>query len=146
MITLPEDFKEFFNILNSNDVEYLLVGGYAVAFYGYIRSTNDIDIWINNSPENIDKIINALVSFGFLESQLDREIFRKKDQVIRMGVPPLRIELLTGISGVDFIDCYEKRGIEKIDGIEISILDIVNLKKNKKASGRLKDLLDLENL
>jgi len=146
MITLPEDFKEFFNILNSNEVEYLLVGGYAVAFYGYIRATNDIDIWINNSSENIDKIINALVSFGFLESQLDREIFRKKDQVIRMGVPPLRIELLTGISGVDFIDCYEKRGIEKIDGIEISILDIVNLKKNKKASGRLKDLLDLENL
>jgi len=146
MITLPEDFKEFFNILNSNEVEYLLVGGYAVAFYGYIRATNDIDIWINIKPENVEKVIKSLICFGFLESQLDREAFKKKDQVIRMGVPPLRLELLTGISGVNFEDCYRDRVVETIDGLEISILDIANLKKNKKASGRLKDLLDLENL
>ncbi|HOV15818.1 MAG TPA: hypothetical protein PK771_16130 [Spirochaetota bacterium] len=146
MITLPEDFKEFFNILNSNEVEYLLVGGYAVAFYGYIRATNDIDIWINIKPENVEKVIKSLICFGFLESQLDREVFKKKDQVIRMGVPPLRLELLTGISGVNFEECYKDRVLETIDGLEISILDIANLKKNKKASGRLKDLLDLENL
>lgn len=145
MMTLQPDFKEFFSLLNKYSVKYLLVGGYAVAFYGFIRNTNDIDIWIKNDEQNIDKILKCLIEFGFSESQLQKEVFLKKNQIIRMGVPPLRIELLTSISGVEFNDVYKKREIYKHD-INIDIIDLESLKINKKASGRLKDLYDLENL
>ena len=133
-------------IFNENKVEYLVVGGYAVAHYGYVRATNDIDIWVNNDIENVSKIIKSLVKFGFSEKDLDKDIFTKDDQIIRMGVPPFRIELLTGVSGINFNETYPDKNIITIDDISISIIDLKNLKKNKKASGRHKDLDDLENL
>ena len=145
-IHLPPDFKEFFQLLNSHKVLYLVIGGYAVAYHGYPRATGDIDIWIATNPDNAKRTVQAIKDFGFADPNISEEIFLKEDQVIRMGVPPLRIELLTTISGVDFKSCYANRIDETIDEVEISFIDLEHLKQNKKASGRHIDLNDLEKL
>ncbi|TAL34514.1 MAG: hypothetical protein EPN93_11925 [Spirochaetes bacterium] len=142
----PEDFKDFLKLLNSHDVEYLLVGGYAVAYHGYIRATHDIDVWIRVTPENVRRVVDAVTEFGFAPADLNQEMFLKEDQVIRMGVPPLRIEVLTSISGVAFEECYRKREIADMGDYQIPIISRDMLIKNKRASGRLKDLGDVENL
>ncbi|MBN2352249.1 MAG: hypothetical protein JXD23_06720 [Spirochaetales bacterium] len=146
MMTLPKDFKELLSIFNANDVHYLVVGGYAVAYFGYVRATNDLDIWIDNCASNVEKVIRCLVEFGFPERDLHAEAFTQKDNIIRMGVPPFRIEILTSVSGLTFAAVYPHRVIAKISDIEILFIDVKHLKINKKASGRHKDLDDLENL
>lgn len=145
-IGLPQDFKDFLRLLDAEDVEYLLIGGYAVAYHGYPRSTEDIDIWIASSPENAKRTVKALEKFGFDVPELKSDLFLKPNSIVRMGVPPLRIELATTISGVDFGECYKARITEVIDGINVSIINLSDLKKNKKASGRFRDLDDLERL
>jgi hypothetical protein len=145
-LQLPPDFREFLKLLNSAQVEYLLVGGYAVGYYGYPRGTGDMDIWVASTPKNAAKILTVLEQFGFAESALSREILLKPDQIVRMGVPPIRIELLTSISGVTFSECYARRMVDQVDGIEVSLIGLQELKINKKAAGRLKDLNDLEEL
>ena len=145
-IHLPKDFKEFLKLLNANQVEYLLIGGYAVGYHGYPRATADMDIWIAAKPDNSTKIINVFNDFGFSDSMLKPDIFLKEDQIIRIGLPPIRIEVITTISGVSFDECYSERVIGKIDGIQVNLIDLKHLKINKKASGRHKDLNDLENL
>ena len=145
-IGLPQDFKDFLRLLDANGVEYLLIGGYAVAYHGYPRATEDIDIWIASNPENAQHIISALKEFGFDVPELSPDLFLKPDSIIRMGVPPLRIELSTTISGVAFGACYKARVSEVIDGIKVNIINLADLKKNKKASGRFRDLDDLERL
>ena len=145
-IHLPPDFKEFFQLLNSHKVHYLVIGGYAVAYHGYPRATGDIDIWIATNPDNAKRTVQAIKDFGFADPNISEEIFLKEEQVIRMGVPPLRIELLTTISGVEFKSCYANRIDETIDEVKISFIDLEHLKQNKKASGRHIDLNDLERL
>ena len=145
-IGLPQDFKDFLRLLDANGVEYLLIGGYAVAYHGYPRATEDIDIWIASNPENAQHIISALKEFGFDVPELNPDIFLKPDSIIRMGVPPLRIELSTTISGVTFGECYKAKVTEVIDGIKVNIINLADLKKNKKASARFRDLDDLERL
>jgi hypothetical protein len=145
-IKLPEDFKEFLLLLNSLKVKYLVIGGYAVGYYGYPRATGDLDIWVKRDKENAEKIVEALSNFGFASESILDDLFLKENQVIRMGMPPLRIEILTSISGVTFDGCYAKRVKAEIDGIELSLIGLEDLKINKKASGRMKDLNDLENL
>lgn len=144
--TLPRDFKDFLRLLNSKQVEYLLVGGYAVGYYGYPRATADIDVWIAISEENADRVVAALREFGFAVPDLKPELFLQKGRVIRMGLPPVRIEVMTSVSGVDFADCYARRIVADIDGIAVSLIDIADLKRNKKAAGRPKDLADLDQL
>lgn len=133
-------------LLNSHNVEYLLIGGFAVGYHGYPRATGDMDIWIAVSPQNAEKMLNVLKEFGFDVPELTAEMFLKKKQVIRMGMPPIRIEVLTDISGVSFGDCYRQRITDLIDGIPVCIISLEHLKINKRASGRLKDLSDLEYL
>lgn len=145
-IQLPPDFKEFFQLLNSYKVNYLVIGGYAVAYHGYPRATGDVDIWISSDLDNTKKVVNVLREFGFTDPSMSEEVFLKENQVIRMGVPPLRIELFTTISGVDFNDCYSNKVDEDIDGVILSFINLENLKQNKKSSGRHIDLNDLENL
>ena len=145
-IHLPKDFKEFLKLLNANQVEYLLIGGYAAGYHGYPRATANIDIWIAAKPDNSTKIINVFNDFGFSDFMLQPDIFLKEDQIIRIGLPPIRIEVITTISGVSFDECYSERVIGKIDGIQVNLIDLKHLKINKKASGRHKDLNDLENL
>jgi predicted nucleotidyltransferase len=143
-ILLPPDFREFLQLLNSHKVKYLLVGGYAVGYYGYPRATADMDIWVATDTENVAKVIAALTEFGF--AGVGAEVFAKHQQVLRMGVPPLRIELLTGISGVEFEQCYAQKAVVQLGGIEINLISLADLKTNKAASGRYKDLNDLEHL
>src|SRR5450759_2011014 len=92
---LARDFKEFLKSLNSNNVEYLLIGGYAVGIYGHIRATNDLDVWVNISPENAARIDRALREFGFAAEGPTSSLFLVRNNVVRMGVPPIRIEILT---------------------------------------------------
>ncbi|MDT8303027.1 MAG: hypothetical protein RQ760_16220, partial [Sedimentisphaerales bacterium] len=108
-IHLPSDFKEFLKLLNAHQVEYLLIGGYAVGYHGYPRATADMDIWIAMNPSNSQRIVIVLKEFGFDLPELSPELFLKEWQIIRMGVPPIRIELATTISGVNFDDCYAER-------------------------------------
>jgi hypothetical protein len=140
---LPPDFKEFLSLLDSNCVEYLLIGSYAVNFYAFPRTTGDIDIWVSDAPANVVRLAAALRSFGF--SGADAHLFDGHD-MLRAGVPPLRLEVLTKISGVEFDDCYGRRRTEIIDGIPVAVISKEDLRINKKASGRPKDLADLEAL
>jgi len=143
---LPPDFKDFLKLLNSRQVEYLLVGGYAVGYYGYVRATVDMDIWIASHPRNAEKMVEVLREFGFAVAGLSAELFLKENNIIRMGVPPFRLEVLTTISGVTFVECFQERVTATLDGIEVNLISLKHLKANKKASGRLKDLTDLEYL
>ena len=133
-------------LLNSHRVEYLLIGGYAVGYYGYPRATADMDLWVGIHQNNAEKLVAALREFGFNVPQLSVNLFLKAEQIVRMGVPPLRIELLTTISGVRFENCYSERIIDVIDDVEVHIINLKHLKQNKQASGRHKDLDDLQNL
>lgn len=143
---LPPDFKEFLKLLNAHEVEYLLIGGYAVGYYGYPRATADMDLWIAMNPTNADKVVTVLKEFGFDHPDLSANLFLKEKQIIRMGVPPFRIELATSISGVDFSDCFAQRVVAELDGVKTNIISLAHLKKNKKASARHQDIADLEKL
>ncbi len=145
-VNLPPDFKEFLKLLNAHQVEYLLIGGYAVAYHGYPRATADMDIWIGTHSQNTRKIVTVLKEFGFDLPELTAELFQREGQIIRMGVPPVRIEIATTISGVTFAECYASRVVDALDEVEVNLIDLAHLKINKKAAGRHKDLDDLENL
>lgn len=145
-IPLPPDFSEFLRLLNTHEVRYLLVGGYAVGYHGYVRATADMDIWVDREQENAERLVEVLREFGFGGSDPSLEMFLKESQVIRMGVPPVRIELLTSVSGVGFEECYAERIVEDWDDASVNVLSLPKLKVNKRASGRLKDLNDLEHL
>jgi hypothetical protein len=143
---LNQDFKEFIQSLNDNNVRYLVVGGYAVALHGYPRYTKDIDIWVQLSPENATKMIKAIDQFGFGSLGLQINDFLEPDTIIQLGYPPNRIDILTTLVGVDFDACYNDRVEIQIDEIDINFISLENLKLNKKSSGRFQDLADLENL
>ncbi len=145
-IELPNDFKEFLRLLNSHRVEYLLIGGYAVGYHGYPRATNDIDVWVAIHTDNAERLVNVMQAFGFSVPGLSKELFLEQEKIIRMGVPPMRIEVLTSISGVIFDECYAARIVGKMDGVQVNLINLDHLKQNKKASGRYKDLSDLEHL
>ena len=144
--TLARDFKEFLKLLNANNVEFLLIGGYAVGVYGYIRTTNDLDIWVGVSPENAVRIERALRLFGFAATGLTSGLFLVPNNVVRLGVPPIRIKVLTSISGVQFESCYAEKEMVQIEEILVPVISLARLRQNKAASGRAKDLADLENL
>ena len=143
---LSQDFKEFLKSLNENNVKYLVIGGYAVAFHGHPRYTKDIDIWLSADKKNIENLLQALEDFGFASLALKVDDFLDPEQIIQLGYPPNRIDLLTALDGVDFITCYKNKIKVNIEGIFINFIDLENLKRNKKATGRYQDLADLENL
>ncbi len=141
---LSKDFKEFIELLNENNVKYLVVGGYAVAFHGYPRYTKDIDIWVQPSSRNSQSLLKALDQFGFGSLDLKEDDFITPDRIIQLGYPPNRIDLLTSLKSLDFNECYKTRVKVKIQEVEINFIDIESLKKNKRATGRSQDLADLE--
>jgi hypothetical protein len=143
---LNPDFREFVQSLNDNHVRYLVIGGYAVALHGYPRYTKDIDIWIDMAPDNAVNLVKALEQFGFGSLHLKAADFLEPDQIIQLGYPPRRIDLITTPPGVDFPTCDEARVQVDVDGVMVRFIDLENLKKSKKASGRAQDLADLENL
>jgi hypothetical protein len=124
----------------------MVVGGYALASYGHPRYTGDIDVWVNQTKPNINKLIDALNAFGFASLGLKESDFLEYEAVVQLGYPPTRIDLLTAIDGVLFADCFERKSMATIDGIDIAVIDIDDFKTNKLAAGRMKDLADLESL
>lgn len=146
MIRIPPDFRDFLRLLNEHRVEYLLIGGYAVGYHGYPRATADMDIWVAVNPQNAERLVETLKAFGFNVPDLSSELFLAENQIIRMGVPPVRLEIATGISGIDFGQCYARRVEATLDGVLVKMINLADLKINKRASGRHKDLDDLEHL
>ena len=145
-MALTQDFKEFIQLLNEKSVKYLLVGGYAVGFYGNPRFTKDLDLWLECSNENAEKIEEVLMEFGFGSLGLSSKDFLDPDGIIQLGYPPARIDLIMGASGVNFEECFPKRETVLLDGVTVNLINLEDLKINKKASGRYQDLADLENL
>lgn len=143
---LTNEFKEFLKLLNDHEVEYLIVGGHAVAYHGYPRSTGDLDVWISVNVNNAKKLANVMIDFGFSSESVSSSVFMEVDRVLRMGVAPNRIEILTGIDGVEFDSCFQTRVSAELDGISVSMIGLDSLKENKRASGRHKDLADLDEL
>ncbi|MCX7598707.1 MAG: nucleotidyltransferase [Armatimonadetes bacterium] len=137
---LPPDFREFLRLLTANGVKYLVVGGYAVSYHGYARATAHMDIWVAADQANAEKLVVALKEFGFDVPELSPDLFPQPDMVIRLGEPPLRIELLTDLPGLTFEVAFPRRVVDNIDGVEVSLISLVDLKTNKKAAGRHKHL------
>jgi hypothetical protein len=143
---LHPDFKDFLRLLTSYNVRYLLVGGYAVGYHGYPRATGDMDIWIEMSESNSINVASAFRDFGMSDEAISKDLFLEKNKVIRIGVPPVRLEVITSASGVDFNECYSNREVVEIDGIPINLISLQDLKKNKRAAGRHKAMEDMEHL
>jgi hypothetical protein len=143
-IKLPPDFKEFLALLEQNSVKYLLIGGYAVGLHGYPRATSDIDIYVPTETENAARIVETLDQFGFSGS--DSSLFSTPSSITRMGIKPTQLEITNFIDGVTFDECFEDRIRKTVDDLEINVISLEKLRKNKRASGRPKDLADLENL
>jgi predicted nucleotidyltransferase len=145
-IKLAPDFKEFLRLLRDHGVRHLVIGGYAVAYHGYPRATDDLDIWVSPDPANAMRTFAALRAFGFAATELSPELFQHPSCLVRMGRPPLRIDVLTTISGVAFEIAYARRVTAVIDGVKVDVLSLEDLKSNKQASGRHRDLADLDEL
>lgn len=141
-----QDLHEFIRSLADHDVRYLIVGGYAVAFHGEPRYTKDLDVWIELNPDNAARLVKALDEFGLGSLNLQAEDFLVPDQIVQLGYPPNRIDLLVSLLGVDFETCYAARVATVIDGVTVNFIDLESLKKNKRATGRLQDRADLESL
>jgi hypothetical protein len=122
------------------------VGGYAVGVHGYPRYTKDLDVWVMISPDNAQHIITALGQFGFKSVNLKKDDFLKQGEFIQLGYPPNRIDIITSCDGIEFEACYKDKIQITVEGLIIDFIDLENLKRNKKVSGRLQDLADLENL
>jgi hypothetical protein len=146
VIEFPKDFKEFLQLLNSKKIEYLVVGGYAVGYHGYPRATGDMDIWIAVNEDNARKMVDALKTFGFNLPELNKDLFLKEKKVIRMGVPPMRLEILTSIDGVSFETCFKNRVIADFGTFKVNFISKDDLLINKRASGRPQDLVDFDKL
>jgi hypothetical protein len=132
--------------LNEKNVEYVIVGGYAVAFHGFIRATKDIDVLFHNTPENIKQLMAALVGFGISENSMDLNLFSKQGQIVRMGSPPLMIELINAIGGVTFEEIWANKISGHYGEVQVYFLSREDLLKSKKAAGRPQDLRDIEEL
>jgi predicted nucleotidyltransferase len=145
-MTIAPDFREFAACLNAHEVRYLIVGGYAVAFHGHPRYTKDLDVWIERSSKNARRLMRALEDFGFGSVGLEETDFLEPKQIIQLGRPPLRIDLLTSLTGVAFEECYNEREALDVEGVQLSFIGLERLRANKRATGRYQDLADLENL
>lgn len=143
---LNPDFKEFVKLLIKNQVEYLVVGGYAVSIHGYPRYTGDLDIWINPTPKNASLVVQTINQFGFSSFELKEEDFTKQYGIIQLGYPPVRIDIINTIDGVDFNECYARKAVFDIDGLKINFINLEDLIKNKKTTARPRDIDDIENL
>ena len=146
MPTLHNDFADFLRLLNERNVRYLVVGGYAVAYHGYPRYTGDLDVFVEASPENAARLVEVYGEFGFNRSDLKPEIFMIPDNVVRIGHEPVRLEVLTSITGVAFADAYVRRIQVEMNGLVVPFIALVDLIKNKTSTGRGKDRVDAEAL
>ncbi len=145
-IKLAADFSDFLKLCLRNKVEFMVIGGYAVIHHSRPRYTGDLDLWIDASLENAERMVTVLQEFGFPPEAVSTEMITDRKKIIRMGFEPMRLELFTSIPGIDFADCYERRCLVKIGRMRVPFISLEDLKINKLASGRPKDLQDLEEL
>lgn len=143
---LQKDLREFIELLNSTGVEYLIVGGYAVAFHGHPRFTADIDVFVEVSPASSDKLAQVIERFGFGSTGLSAKDFARPGAIIQLGHPPNRIDIVTAIDGVSFAEAWASRVAGDLDGIPVHFISKEALIRNKRASGRARDLADLQEL
>jgi hypothetical protein len=143
---LDKDFNEFVELFVAKDVRFLVVGGYALAAHGYPRATDDFDAWVWANSENAEKIIEGLTEFGFGKLNLSADDFTTLDRVVQLGYPPYRIDIITSISGVEFDTAWANRLVVDVDGLQVPFIGRDDLLANKRATGRPKDLLDVEYL
>ena len=143
MAKLEQDFKEFIELLNKNEVEYMVIGGYAINFYCRPRYTVDIDFLISRNRENAQRIVKTLHEFGFGSLGLTVDDFMTRGQIIQLGYEPVRIDIVNDIPAVDFDEAYKRRVIADIDQVQIQFISLYDLKINKIAAGRNKDLDDV---
>jgi len=146
MIPLPRDFQDFLRLLNVNAIRYVVIGGYAVAYHGYVRYTGDLDVFVELSANNASRLVSALREFGFDLPQLKPSLFLRKGRIIRLGCEPMRLEILNEIDGVSFEECYRHRRRSRVGNLRINFIALPQLLRNKRASGRQKDLADVEAL
>jgi predicted nucleotidyltransferase len=145
-MTLEPDFEDFVSLLNKHQIDYMVVGGYALAFHGKPRHTGDLDIWIDISDVNSEKMCKVIDEFGMSSLGMQKEDFLKKGIITQIGYPPLRIDILNEIDGVDFKNSYSNKAIIDVDGLLINYIGIDDLIKNKTASGRHQDISDVNAL
>ena len=145
-IPLLPDFLDLLKFLNEEKVKYLVVGGMAVNYYGYHRSTGDLDIWVDVAPDNQERLAAALGRFGFSADAVAKRPLLEKPKFIRIGQQPIRVEIHSEISGVQFEDCFERAEVCSVQGIDVPLISLPDLRKNKHAAGRTKDQADLESL
>jgi hypothetical protein len=143
---LDKDFNEFVELFVANGVRFLVVGGYALAAHGYPRATDDFDAWVWANSENAEKIVECLAEFGFGKLNLSADDFTTPDRVVQLGYPPYRIDIITSITGVEFENAWANRWVIDVDGLQVPFIGRDDLLKNKRATGRPKDLLDVEYL
>lgn len=143
---LQKDFRELLELFNAHNVEYLIVGGYALAYYGAPRYTGDIDIFIKPDSDNASLVLKALNDFGFGSAGLKLDDFTNPDNIVQLGYPPVRIDIMTSISGVSWEDAYKNREAGKYGDLCVSFIGLDQYIQNKRATGRKKDLADLEAL
>jgi hypothetical protein len=140
------DFKELLTLLNSHKVEYIIVGAYALAFHGVPRNTGDIDIYIRPTAPNAKNVLKTLKDFGFGSSNVSEDDFLKPEQVVQLGYPPVRIDILTSISGVTWEQADQGKAVGKYGDVPVHYLGRQEYAANKRATGRKQDLADLEAL
>lgn len=146
-MNLFPDFRELLGLLNSARVKYLVLGGYAVNHYGHHRATKDLDIWIAADAQNAERVSRVMQEFGgFALKQVAPHLFERLGQAFMFGREPVRVDLLTGPSGVEFDKCYARRNIVEWDGIRVPLISFDDLKINKRASGRAQDVADVQAL
>ena len=143
---IEKDFKEFIALLNKNSVRYLIVGGYAFSFHAEPRYTKDIDFFVDGSGENAERLLNALAGFGFKNIGLSKADFIKSENIVQLGVPPVRIDLMTSLTGLDFAAAWENKVTAKYGNIPAFFISLDDLIRNKRACGREQDILDVKYL
>ena len=143
---IHSDFRELFESFNARDVEFLVVGGYALAFHGAPRFTGDMDLFINRGRENVKRILAALRDFGFASLNLTAEDFETPDRVVQLGVPPVRVDIVTSIDGVSWKEAWDGKTRGTCGAVPVYFISRREFVANKKAVGRRKDLADLEAL
>ncbi len=143
---LNEDYRDMLQAFADERVSFLLVGAYAMAAHGFPRATVDIDLWVNPSPENADAVLRALKRFGAPVRNLKKEDLQKDDTIVQIGVAPRRIDIITSASGLQFQEAFERSLTVDVDGIDVHIPSRGDLIRNKRASGRNKDIADAEAL
>lgn len=143
---LDQDFEDFVTLLNKHDVTYMVVGGYALAFHGKPRHTGDLDIWIEATESNAQKLVDVINEFGMSSLGLTQYDFLENGVVTQIGYPPLRIDILNEIDGVSFIDAFPNKLVIDVDGLHVNYIGLDDLIKNKQATGRQRDMSDVSEL